>query len=78
MAENKFAKKEKERKATVISHSSAGEMAEAIPKKKMISVNMPEDMQKKFTFINKKKGLSNTAVINILVAEYVKNNGEML
>lgn len=78
MAENKFAKRETERKAAVVSHSSAAEMSEAAPKKKMISMNVPEDMLKKFTFINKKKGISNTAVLNMYIAEYVSENADLL
>lgn len=78
MAENKFVKREAERKATVVSHSSAAEMSEAAPKKKMISMNVPEDMLKKFTFINKKKGISNTAVLNMYIAEYVSENSDLL
>lgn len=78
MAENKFAKRETERKASVVSHSSAAEMSEAAPKKKLMSMKVSEDMLKKFTFINKKKGISNTAVLNMYIAEYVAANSDLL
>ena len=35
-------------------------------------------MLKKFTFINKKKGISNTAVLNMYIAEYVAANSDLL
>lgn len=76
--DNKFIARENKRKATTITHSSAAEMSEAAPKRKMISLNVPEEMLKKFTFINKKKGISNTAVLNMYIAEYVAENSELL
>lgn len=42
--------------------------------KKMISLNVPEDMLKKFSLINQKKGISNTGAINTYIAEYVNIN----
>lgn len=78
MADNKFSRKESGRNVTSLAHSPAGETAEPTTKKKMISMNVPEDMLKKFTYINKKKGTTNTAVLNMYIAEYVAANSELL
>jgi len=78
MAENKFIKSENNRKSANKGYSSAAAMAEATPKKKSMLLNVPEDMLKQFTFINKKKGLNNTTVLNMYIAEYIKTNSDLL
>lgn len=78
MASNKFVEAEQKRKESVKSHSAAGEMAETVSGKKLVSFQASEDMYKQFTFVNKKKGLSNTAVLNMYIAKYVAENRELL
>lgn len=78
MEENKFAKVEQKRKKEIPSHSAAGKMVEHVSEKKLVTFKASADVYKKFTFINKKKGLSNTAVLNMCILQYIEKNEEFL
>lgn len=42
--------------------------------KRMMSINIPEKNYLAFSKINKEKGVSNTAVLNLYIDEYIKAN----
>ena len=47
-------------------------------KKKMMSLQVSSDIHEKFSRINKAKGLSNSAVIQMYMAQYVADNQDYL
>lgn len=46
--------------------------------KKLISLNVVSETYDKFMMINARRGIANSAVLNLLIEEYVKENEEKL
>ena len=75
----KFSDKEASR-ATISAHSAAKAMGSngAATEKRLVSFQASADMYKKFTDINQRRGISNSAAINMFVSEYVAEHEDML
>lgn len=65
--------------STIKSKSAAKSMgAPKKAEKKLVSFQAAPEMYSKFSYINDQLGLSNTAAINILIADYVKQHADMI
>ena len=73
----KFTDKEAER---VEAKSTAKAMSSTKSKatKRLVSFQAADEMYKKFTYINEQMGVSNTTVLNLYIADYVKEHSDLI
>lgn len=73
----KFDEKEAER---IGAKSTANAMSSIKAKtaKRLVSFQAVDEMYKKFSYINEQMGVSNTTVLNLYIAEYVKSHSDII
>lgn len=72
-ADKEAAAKEKKQPPVVVQIAKAKETKNA-----QMSVKLYQDTYDKFCKINRERGMSNNSVVNMLIAQYVKDNKDLL
>ena len=70
--------KEKEEKAVQVSAAASAILAAHDTKTARISARMASTTLAQFTYINKKRGATNSSILNTLVTNYIKENKDLL
>lgn len=73
----KFTDKETERVATKSTAKAMSSTKIKAPKR-LVSFQAADEMYKRFTYINEQIGISNTTVLNLYIADYVKSHSDMI
>lgn len=66
--------------ARVAEKSTAKSMSgrKAKNEKKLVSFQAASEMYSKFSYINEQLGITNTAALNLFIADYVKEHSDMI
>ena len=75
---DKMGEQEQNKKNTVTHKSAAKKIMSSSKKDRQISVKMSSEMYNQFTQINKARGMSNNSTINMIIAEYIRENASWL
>ena len=63
---------------TVIHKSAAKKIMSSSKKDRQLSVKITNEMFNQFTQINKARGMTNNSALNMIMAEYIKDNARWL
>lgn len=74
----KMDEQEQNKKDTSAHKSAAKKIMSSSKKDRQISVKMTSEMFNQFTQINKARGMSNNSTINMIIAEYIRENASWL
>ncbi len=76
----KFDNKEASKKAVGATRSTAKAMGakKAAVNKRLVSFQTPTVAYEKFTYINSQLGITNTAALNLMIADYIKNHNDII
>lgn len=75
---DKMDEQEQNKKNKVTHKSAAKKIMSSSKKDRQISVKMTSEMFNQFTQINKARGMTNNSTINMIIAEYIRENASWL